>query len=78
MNKSILVMNTPKNCYECCLNNDHFCGVVGNCTVKFANSRPDWCPLKAVPERYDNVACDGSPFYHMCVGWNNCVDEIGG
>lgn len=78
MNKSILVMNTPKNCYECLLNNDHFCGVVGNCIVKFANSKPDWCPLKVVPERYDNVSCDGSSFYHMCVGWNNCIDEIGG
>ena len=78
MSKAILVINMPKNCYECDLNNYHFCDATGDCIVKFMNSehRPDWCPLKAMPEKYNNMACDGSSFYHMCVGWNNCIDEI--
>lgn len=76
MNKSILIMNTPENCYKCLLNNNFFCNATNICVVKFIDSRPDWCPLKQLPERYDKVSCDGSPFYHMSVGWNNCIDEI--
>ena len=76
MSKSILVMDTPKNCYECPLNNNHFCDATNNCTLKYVDCKPRWCPLKEVPNRYDNVSCDGSSFYHMSVGWNSCIDEI--
>lgn len=76
MRKSVLVIKTPDDCYSCTFNHNSFCYVTNNCTLKFVNCKPNWCPLKAMPEMYDNVNCDGSPFYHMCVGWNNCIDEI--
>lgn len=81
MSKSILVIDTPNNCYECPLNNYHFCGMTEKCIVEFINSkcRPNWCPLKAMPEKYDKKFLEEHPhFHHMCVGWNNCIEEISG
>lgn len=34
MSKSVLVIDTPENCYDC-----------------ESKSRPDWCPLKPLPEK---------------------------
>lgn len=78
MSKLILVIDSQKNCYKCPLNNYHFCNATGNCIVEYMNKncRPDWCPLKAVPEKYDNASADDSPYYHMSIGWNSCIDDI--
>lgn len=78
MNKSIVVIKTPENCYKCPLNCNNFCYGTNNCTLKYLSSKPNWCPLKSVPEKYENMSDDNSPLYHMCVGWNNCIDEIVG
>ena len=69
MSKSALVMETPKNCYECpfsCTNgNDTDCGYceLAECLDSDmrliteehydyeSESRPDWCPLKPLPEK---------------------------
>lgn len=76
MNKSILVLNTPENCCKCPLNNNYFCNATNNCTLKYVNDRPNWCPLRPVPERYEDVPCDGGSLSDMSIGWNNCIDEI--
>ena len=78
MSKAILVMDMPDNCYKCPLNSYHFCSLTGSCVVNLMNSncRPNWCPLKTPPDKYDKAYNDDSPLYHMSVGWNNCVDEV--
>lgn len=63
MNKSVLVINTPKNCMYCPLcfytemYNEHQCNGI-ECTNSYARTiteygegadRPDWCPLSPLP-----------------------------
>jgi hypothetical protein len=80
MNKSALVIDTPENCYDCPFGTA-YCGeleYVGYCESK---SRPDWCPLKPLPERkeyivpIDNVESQKDI---IAVGWNACINKITG
>ncbi len=96
MSKSALVMETPKNCYECpfsCTNgNDTDCGYceLAECLDSDmrliteehydyeSESRPDWCPLKPLPEKdtesyFPDEFGDG-----YATGWNACIDVIAG
>lgn len=83
--KAVLVIDTPTNCYECPL---IYWGNIGgwNCKptralLDDANKKPEWCPLRPLPERKD----EGSvlkplPFevYMYRYGFNECLDEIVG
>ena len=42
------------------------------------NGKPDWCPVKKMPERIDehNTCYDSD--YYRAEGWNSCIDEIEG
>lgn len=44
-----------------------------------SDTKPDWCPLKSVPEKYeiDKSKCS-DPFYEFEFeyGYNKCIDEI--
>lgn len=100
MSKSVLVIDTPENCYDCpfgtaycseleyeglceladCLDYDvilmteeHY-----DCESK---SRPDWCPLKPLPERKNFVNSTNGIEANANVysaGWNGCIDAITG
>lgn len=70
MSKSVLVIDTPKNCYDCPFGTE-YCGdheYEGCCELADcldydailmteehydyeSESRPDWCPLKPLPEK---------------------------
>lgn len=43
-----------------------------------SKSRPDWCPLKPLPEKFDNEKDrklgDFEPLFK--IGWNACIDSI--
>jgi hypothetical protein len=81
-NKSILVIDTPKNCHDCpiidyCHNND------GKCNLLI---RQDWCPLTPLPEKIslhkfigksafdNNMATMMARQYTQ--GYNSCLDDI--
>lgn len=69
MSKSVLVIDTPKNCYDCPFGTE-YCGSSnydGNCELAEclgnimtliteeqydyeSKEKPDWCPLKPLPE----------------------------
>lgn len=89
MGKAILVIETPDKCLDCDLrvldmdgsiscyyNKREICNNVGE-----NNSRPNWCPLKSLPERkeyivpIDNVESQKDI---IAVGWNDCLREITG
>lgn len=97
MSKSVLVVDTPKNCYDCPFGTE-YCGNLeyeGCCELAEcldsdmrliteehydyeSESRPDWCPLKLLPEKdtknyFPDEFEDG-----YAAGWNGCIDEIGG
>lgn len=85
MSKAILVLNEmPESCIKCyAIKASHgmiYCEVMQKGTNKDAvyKSRPDFCPLKPMPEkdvyssRYDEYLSGYND------GWNNCLREIGG
>lgn len=84
MSKAILVMDMPDSCIECpCRTRNREEVNICNCLYEnnklavynLMHERPDWCPLKPVPEKqiyytfndYDNASMDG---------WNECIDVI--
>lgn len=87
MSKSVLVINTPKYCALCVLRSGvhhPFCRV-NNRDITDLSIRPDWCPLKPLPEKIKATglynceyfkAGDRPPSYK--IGWNDCIDEITG
>nr|DAZ85160.1 MAG TPA: hypothetical protein [Caudoviricetes sp.] len=42
-----------------------------------SKSRPDWCPLKPLPEKMTGVALTDH-WNSIKAGWNNCIDAITG
>lgn len=79
MNKAVLVIDMPEHCDDCnlCYYSD---GRVQLCYWKdkvVDKVKPDWCPLKPVPEKY-NMAAPHDRDYDMEYeyGYNACIDEI--
>ncbi len=79
MSKSVLVINTPKYCALCVLRSGvhhPFCRV-NNRDITDLSIRPDWCPLKPLPEKMTGVA-QTDHWNSIKAGWNACIDEITG
>lgn len=86
MSKSILVIDTPNNCASCQMSNINlydmskdgtYCQLNVRQNIPWENarnSRPDWCPLKDVPEKMTDENRWYSEDYAM--GRNTCIDEI--
>lgn len=79
MSKSVLVIDTPKDCKSCIHIGmfKYFCRV--NCRdIKDANTKPVWCPLMDLPEK-DNGNYPANTFdAGFAEGRNECIDEITG
>lgn len=88
MNKAVLLMDVPGKCFDCNLcvldtdgsiscyyNKREICSNVGE-----NNSRPEWCPLRLLPDRKEITEKyrweDRLPSFKC--GWNWCLDEITG
>lgn len=88
MSKAVLVLDMPKNCAECnqcqydnedgeysCIPDDFAHYLSSNYVNHSCESRPDWCPLKPMPEKkeydglmeFDDIFADG---------YNACIDEL--
>ncbi len=75
MSKSILVIDTPECCGKCpCFLEvaTDCCGVNGKDID--SHGKPDWCPLKDVPEKMTDENRWYSEDYAR--GRNTCIDEI--
>jgi hypothetical protein len=87
MSKSVLVIDTPeRGCISCSIGqNDSncritriYCPIAGKSALDGeAESIPDWCPLKPLPEKMTGVA-QTDHWNSIKEGWNECIDEIGG
>ena len=82
--KSILVIDTPKNCAKC---NLMFLQGIGEsiCNAVDWSRRPSWCPLKPLPQKrntsklqdfgnFQIVWTDRTIYQNE--GWNACLDAI--
>lgn len=78
MSKSVLVIDTPKYCASCALRSGilhPFCRVNIR-DITDLSIRPDWCPLKPLPEK---SATENDMTDYQCGmvdGRNQCIDEI--
>lgn len=72
MSKAILIIDMPNSCEECdviefCHSNDW----KTNLKIK-----PDWCPLRELPQKHTVHCTDTTHHRHVKQGWNYCIDEI--
>ena len=86
MSKAILVMDMPDSCMGC---NFLYCDAENNSEscqarekariVDLENEdKPDWCPLRKMPERKDVPSVATMKDLAYICGWNACIDAIGG
>jgi hypothetical protein len=92
MNKSVLIIETPKSCSLCNLRTN--CGQCEICIAiegyriinKYSeeNIKPDWCPLVPLPtykdlKKYtDKINGNMMLSYQFDRGYNTCLQEIEG
>ena len=81
MSKSILIIDTPNSCKDC----PFFTGYYSDhCTVKgldiyeyvYKKIKPEWCPLKPIPEKRTLYSGDPSVSAYEVRGYNRCISEI--
>ena len=81
MSKSVLVIDTPECCTVCRFVASTYylhCTLVSNSgKIKDVNVRPDWCPLKPLPEKMTGVVLT-EHWGGVKKGWNGCIDAITG
>ena len=86
--KALFVMDMPESCRMCRF---HYpardmhtgeymggCRIIQTMAVRDKTTKPDWCPLKPVPERRKGTDYLDAIFQHPAFdyGWNACIDEI--
>ncbi len=96
MSKSVLVIDTPENCYDCqfCYELDEgveaCCSIMDDgkdkslmkeidCEYGYCQGKPDWCPLKPLPENKSTTAPVSNYEVQKNLfagGWNACLREI--
>ncbi len=91
MGKAILVMDMPECCEECPLMRcevdcipEEYCKANNNEEIINVEKKTDWCPLKELPERKEEVRYCGNGIFgindmsksRFNEGWNDCLDEI--
>lgn len=81
MNKSVLVMKTPEDCYSCHLrmvtHNLPYCKFELK-RIKDTSIKPDWCPFMDLPEKDNGDYPANTSDAGFAEGWNQCIDEITG
>lgn len=82
MAKAVLVMDMPECCADC------YCGyferdtkelnLVCGATGEDANNvgKPDWCPLRKLPEKKETNYYMNNKEKGIVEGWNACLEEI--
>lgn len=87
--KSIVVIDTPESCEECCCREwlpDHgyACGLAKT-IQEYAHGRSEWCPLRPLPQKMKVTGIYNSEYFgkggkppSYKLGWNACIDEITG
>lgn len=87
MSKAVLVMDMPKNCAECnqcqygnedgeysCIPDNFAHYLSSNYVNHSCESKPNWCPLKPMPEEKQHAEEVLEIFINT--GYNACIDEL--
>lgn len=79
MAKAVLIMDMPERCDMCDL---RYTLPFGNkvCYIKLegvtGEKRPDWCPLRELPEKKETNYYMNNKEKGIVEGWNACLDAI--
>ena len=79
--KAVLVIDMPENCMECKLEGyaentgETYC-IVNDRETGSYEEKPDWCPLKPLPEKKQIHQIDPVFLRGAKNGYNACIDEI--
>ena len=84
MSKAVLVLDAPNKCIECPLSydvlNDYNKNICRGCEKYMFNqnsdTKPDWCPLREVPNRKEHDIDNNRSKTGYVWGWNDCLREI--
>ena len=88
MSKSVIVIDTPKTCFDCkgyvCIDNVNYCIYTRN--IRYIPNKPTWCPLKQLPEskKEKTIIKPGVNWTARVAltdfekGWNECLNEVVG
>lgn len=77
--KAIIVIDMPNSCDKCEFGyySDGrilLCGYEDK--IGSEENKPDWCPLKELPEKHNNIRTWDEYYNGYDIGWNNCIDTI--
>lgn len=96
MAKGIIVVDMPGKCIDCGFCREISEGIEACCEMTidpddndffrmiedYCQSKPDWCPIKEIPVRLEELKCPHSMSDYQrkgfSRGWNVCLDEIEG
>lgn len=78
MEKAVLVMDMPKDCFACDLESYGECKAMFGEVIENKFEKPSWCPLKPMPENKDAMTAHFATDYNYALGWNDCLDAIQG
>lgn len=79
MNKAILVVDMPESCRDCMIRSlADDCQAIGRFVQEYRQNKnkPDWCPLKPMPEKEDHVFNMVKYEDGWIDGWNAFFDNI--
>lgn len=85
MAKGIIVVDIPENCENCLFSMAHavpiqdytYCTVLTRGVIsKHQIKRPNWCPIKPIPDRKSEDFGQTIISAARGEGWNECLDEI--
>ena len=82
MSKVILVIDDPTCCLMCSCSSVIYqnmkCLALGeNLTEsEVYDEKPEWCPLKPIPEKSDIHKANTETVLNWIEGWNACIDAI--
>ena len=78
MSKGLIVVDVPENCKKCEYRlTNGYCIPSRKDIFKFALSdqKPDWCPIRLMPQKGDEDYFPDELQTGMAIGWNGCIDE---
>lgn len=91
MSKSILVIDTPKTCLDCKFCRELHEGIEACCEISdepddkelcrmievdYCQEKPNWCPIRDLPEKKEENKYNNSYEKGMKDGFNTCINEI--
>ena len=88
MDKGIILVNMPDKCCNCRMGfeNEYYdqfeCYFKPGTEIKPDEGKPDWCPIRPIPEKKEITGITFSSGYAewnlngQDRGWNACIDEL--